>query len=370
MFKILAEDGRARTGEFTVPRGVTIKTPFYMPVGTKGTVKLMPMEQLHLTGTEAIISNSFILSIKPSLPVIKLHKSYHDMVKWPGVIFTDSGGFQMIRPKMLIGVTEKGVRFKNPFSGVPMLFTPEISSLIQQEIGSDVAMILDDVQNFPCTRERMAEAIERTQRWTKRFLAVHTKKDQLVFAINQGGIYPDLRKRSAELCAELPVDGFAIGGLAFGESKEERDAMTTIVMDIMPKDKLRYHMGLGTPVDIIEAIGMGTDCFDSTFPTMNARHGRFFSSKGFLDIKKGRYKEDMLPIDPECNCYTCKTFTRAFIHHLLRTNERQGEQYATIHNITWLQTLIARAREAIINKRFKEFQAEFLKNWNTGWYQK
>jgi queuine tRNA-ribosyltransferase len=364
MYTILAQDGKARVGELTTKSGKTIRTPFFMPVCTKGTVKMITSKQLPQTGTEAVISNAFILSIRPGLDVIEKFGGLHKFMDWEGVSFTDSGGFQMIQPNFLLGISKRGIHFRNPFDKNKIVFTPEKCAHIQETLGSDVAMILDDVVPFGEEKERYAIAIERTQKWTERFLKVHSRKNQLVFGINQGGTFADLRKKSSEMLSTLDVDGYALGGLAFGEGPEKMAEMVDLSTSILPKDKPRYLMGLGSPLDFLECVALGIDMFDSRFPTMNARHGRVFTRDGYLDIKKAKWRLDENPLDKECPCYVCKTYTRAFIRHLLTTDERTGHHYVSFHNIAFVQQLLQQIQESILDKRFDSFRQAWEARWN------
>ncbi|MBD3319440.1 tRNA guanosine(34) transglycosylase Tgt [Candidatus Woesearchaeota archaeon] len=364
MFTIDAQQGQARTGTLTVKSGKTITTPFFMPVCTKGTVKMLTSKDLLATSTQAIISNAFILSIRPGLDVIKKFGGIHEFIDWPGISFTDSGGFQMLQPNFLLGVGKRGIHFRNPFDKNKMVFTPEACAVIQEAIGSDVAMILDDVVHYGQEYDRMALAIMRTQAWTKRFLITHTREKQLVFGINQGGTFADLRRKSSQLLAELDIDGYAIGGLGIGESREQMLDMIDVSIEELDPKKPRYLMGVGSPLDIIESVAHGIDIFDSRFPTMNARHGRIFTRKGFLDIKKAKHRDSELPLDENCTCRVCATYSRAFIRHLLTTDERTGHQYTSFHNVFFIQQLMTELQQAIAQGQFDEYRQQFLVEWH------
>ncbi|MFC1775017.1 tRNA guanosine(34) transglycosylase Tgt [Nanoarchaeota archaeon] len=365
MFKILNQEGKARLGELTTKRGKTIKTPFFMPVCTKGTVKMLSSKDLVKTKTKAVISNAFILSLRPGLNIIQNHGGYHKMIDFEGVIFTDSGGFQMLQPNFLLGVSKRGIHFRNPFDMKKMVVTPEQIAEISEGINADVAMILDDVVHYGNDEERMKLAVERTHLWTQRFLRVHSRETQLVFGINQGGTFPELRKKSSELLATLDVDGYALGGLCIGEGQEKMNEMVNISTSILPENKPRYLMGVGSPIDILHCISLGIDIFDSRFPTMNARHGRLFTRNGFIDINKGKHKEDLSPIDPNCDCYVCKTYTRSFIRHLIKADERTAHHYESFHNIYFVQQMLEEIHEALRNNRFNSYKEEFEKRWKS-----
>ncbi len=362
-FKILCEDKDARIGELKTRHG-KIKTPFFMPVGTKASVKNLTPEMLAETETKCIIANSFVLSLKPGVDTIKKFGGIHNFMKWDGGIFTDSGGFQASSESFFISRKEEGIKFKNPFNGTINLLTPEDSMKIQQDIGSDVAMVLDDMPHPTWAHNKVEESVIRTHAWAKRCLDAKKDKKQLLFGISQGGIYKDLREKSAKKINDLGFDGLAIGGLAIGESNPQ---MYTAMKSTLPhydKNKARYLMGVGTPQDIIKAVRMGIDCFDSVYPTQTGRHGGLLTFNGRVNIENAKYKNDKKPIEKDCDCYTCKNFSRAYVHHLLRVKENFGLTLVTIHNITFMQRHITKIREAIEKEELNKYEKVFLKKYD------
>jgi queuine tRNA-ribosyltransferase len=371
-FKIHAEDGLARVGTLIVPSGKKLETPFFMPVMTKGAVKNMSPDQLMETKTQCCIANSFILSLKPGTQFLKDTGGIHEFSQWKGGIFTDSGGFQMLSKSLFKDITNEYVVFKNPFSGKDQKLTPEESMKNQLDIGSDVAMALDHVPSYyNMTREKMIECCNRTQYWAHRCKIAHeelqkSKKKQLLFGISQGGVYQDLRAESAKRISKVGFDGLAFGGFCFGESDTEMYSGIEASKREIPKNIPIYIMGMGHPIQILESISLGCDIFDSTFPTMSARHGTIFTRKGNIRILKSEFRYDTRPLEENCNCYACTKYSRAFIHQLLEMKENFGKTLATIHNIYFIQSLIEDARKAIKNKTFatfkKEISAHFQKN--------
>ena len=363
MFTIKKTDGKARTGVLKL-NSCVVNTPFFMPVGTKGTVKNLTPEQVLETGTECLISNAFIISLRPGVDVIEGQGQIHEFMKWSRGIFTDSGGFQILSKDFLVRKNEKGVYFRDPYSGTKGLFTPEDSVSIQNKIGSDVAMCLDDVPHYGKDREYMEDTLVRTTAWAARCKKAHKNSKQLLFGICQGGTYSDLRERSAKEINSIGFDGYAFGGLCIGESKKELVKAIESSVSQFDDDKPRYVMGMGSPDDIVVAVGLGCDCFDSIYPTQNARRGSLFTREGTIKIGAGKYKHDSSPIDKKCKCYACKNFSRSYIRHLLATHEQLGKTLAAIHNITFMQELMKDIREAISSGNYSEFQEEFLKKYN------
>ncbi|MBN1644699.1 tRNA guanosine(34) transglycosylase Tgt [Candidatus Woesearchaeota archaeon] len=373
MFEIKSKQGKARTGKLRV-NNREVETPFFMPVATKGAAKFIDNLKLKEAGSNAIICNGFILSIKPGLKVLEKTGGIHSFINYNGIIFTDSGGFQMYSDKFLEKTTKEGIHFKDPFHGEKLLITPEKDMEIQQTVGSDVAMCLDDMPLYGSSKERIQESILKTIDWAKRCKEYHdgikkgknTKakenNKQLLFGIIQGGIYPDLREFCARAIVSLNFDGYAFGGLAIGEPAEETFSAVSAAIKFVPEDKPRYLMGVGTPELILEAVSMGVDCFDSRYPTMTARNGTLFTNKGQINIDKKDFEFDVSPIDKECDCFTCKNFTRSYIHHLTRLKEPTGHILKTIHNVFWIQNFMKSIRESIKEGKFEEFKKEFLEN--------
>jgi queuine tRNA-ribosyltransferase len=345
--------GNARHGKLKTNHGI-VETPFFMPVATKGSVKLLSMEEVEKAGTECLISNAFILSLKPGLEVIGKHGGLHEFMKWNKPCFTDSGGFQVLSDGFRLKLSEEGVLFRNPFDGKKMMFTPEKAIEIQNKLGSDVAMCLDDVPKAGDNAKRVEEAVERTALWAARCKASHKNKKQMLFGISQGGTNLKLRRKSSTTISELDFDGVAIGGLGIGEGKKEMHAAINASLEVIPENKPRYLMGVGSIEEMIEAIAMGIDCFDSAFPTRTGRHGRAFSSKGNVSIEAAKHRFDLSPLDEKCRCFVCENHTRAYVHHLVKTKEENGMKYLSYHNLHFVHQLMAVIREKIAENDFKK----------------
>lgn len=364
MFEVLYQDEKARVGKLKTAHGF-VESPFLMPVATRGTVKHVTPVELEGMGANAIICNSLILHLKPGSLFIKEFGGLHKFMNYKKVIFTDSGGFQMQSPNLFIGISDKKVQFKNPFNLQKTLISPEESMKIQLDIGSDVAMCLDQM---PHTRQNYDEwviATKRTHLWAERCKKEHDKlkenSKQLLFGIAQGGLDKELREKSAEFINGLDFDGVAMGGLCLGESKEAMFTAMDYQIPIFAPEKPRYLMGVGTPKELIEAIARGADCFDSKFPTQNARHGNLFTSKGMLKLDRGIFVKDSGPIDENCKCEVCKNYSRAFLRHLLMLKEYTVYRYLSYHNIYFLQNLMKEARTAIKESEFDKFRKHYSK---------
>jgi queuine tRNA-ribosyltransferase len=362
-FKIEVKDTQSSARAGTLKIGTkTINTPFFMPVATKAAIKALTTEQLKATKTECIISNGFILALKPGTEIIKAHGGIHNFMKWNGGSFTDSGGFQVLLDEFFVKRDPNGIIFKNPFTGQKELFDAARSIQMQNDIGSDVAMAFDDVSRYGYTHEQSKQAMLRSLDWAKQSLEYHrnnknkTNKNQIIFGICHGNIYADLRLQSVLAMKDIDFDGFAIGGVAIGESTQELYDAIKIQAPHLPENKPRYVMGLGSPSDLLEAISMGCDCFDSIFPTQNARRATLFTSTGPLRVTTQEYKTSLEPIDANCDCYACKNFTKSYINMLLNTHEYLGYTLASIHNIAYIQNLMHQAREHIKAGTFIEFK--------------
>lgn len=363
MFKITAEEGNARTGKLKLAHG-TIKTPFFMPVATKAIAKFIDAGDFKQSKTQCIISNSLILHLMVGSQEIEKLGGIHKFMNWKNGIFTDSGGFQMYSKQMLIRTTKLGVMFRNPKNGKKFFCSPEDNMEIQQAIGSDVAMCLDDMPRFGEKKQRITDSMKKTYEWAKRCKSHHdriNKKKQLLFGICQGGIYPDLRKKSAEMISSIDFDGLAFGGLALGEPINKMFKAVKIGMKSMPKEKPKYLMGVGVPTQIIEAVSTGVDCFDSRYPTMTARHNYLLTMKGIVEIDKKRFAEDENPIEEGCDCYICRNFSRAYMHYIAKTKEPAGYRLRSLHNIRFMTRLMERIRNAIKENKLKKLKKEFLK---------
>ena len=352
-FLIDSTSGKARTGKLLTAHGA-LETPFFMPVATKGSVKLLSNEEVKSTGTQCLISNAFILSLRPGIETIKNHGGLHGFMNWGGGLFTDSGGFQVLSPNFCEKISDKGVVFNNPFDGKKNLFTPSDSTRIQNALSSDVAMCLDDVPVANSSPERLKEAVERTALWARECIRAHENKKQLLFGICQGGVNEKLRKKSAAEISGLDFDGVAIGGLAIGEAKDKMFRAVQIALKEIPENTPRYLMGLGSAQDLVAAVSMGVDVFDSCFPTRTARHGMAFSKEKNINIESLKYRNDTGPIDKDCECFVCQNHTRGYIHHLVKTKEENGLKYMSYHNLFFIQDLMKKIRTEINEGTFNE----------------
>lgn len=362
-FKITHKDKKtkARIGILETKKG-KIETPFFMPVATKGSVKYISAEDLKSMGNTAVISNALILSLRPGCKVIKKAGGLGKFMNYFGINFTDSGGFQMYSKQIYISSNDEGVLFRDPFAGKKLFITPEKDMGMQLDIGSDVAMCLDSMPLYHHSKTEIKEAVRKTSLWAKRCKIHHDKlqgklkrdKRQLLFGIIQGGVYKDLREISSKYLVSLGFDGYSIGGLAIGETWKEETAMVEVCKKIIPENKPVYLMGIGNPVEILEAISRGIDIFDSRFPTMSARHGSLFTSKGKLRIMQNKFEFDYNPIDKECGCFVCKNYSKAFIRHQLIQQEGTGYRLATYHNLFYLTNLIREAKTAIKQGNFSK----------------
>jgi queuine tRNA-ribosyltransferase len=359
---------KARIGILKTKKGI-IETPFFMPVATKAAAKFVNSKQLEELGARAVISNAFLLSIKPGIKTIKKLGGLGKFMNFSGINFTDSGGFQMYSPSIYISSNEQGVFFRNPISGEKIFMTPEKDMEIQFEIGSDVAMCLDRMPLYEDSKQEIEKSVQLTTIWAERCKQHHdklqknlkTNQRQLLFGITQGGIYKDLREKSAKELIKLNFDGYSIGGFGMGETFNEEMKIVKNQKSILPKDKPIYLMGIGNPVEILEAISYGVDIFDSRMPTQNARHGDLFTSKGKIKILNKKYESDSSPIDKNCECFVCKTYSKAYIRFLLKENEAVGKELASYHNLYYLQDLIKQAKQAIKKGKFKEFKEKVKK---------
>lgn len=372
VFKIIAKDKKsnARVGVLSTKSG-DIETPFFMPVATKTAVKNISVEDLDSMGAKAIISNAFILSLRPGTKIIKKFGGIKKFMNYSGINFTDSGGFQMYTDSLYIGSNKKGVFFRDPFSGSKLFITPEKDMEIQLDINSDVAMCLDSMPLIEHSKSAIAEAVEKTFLWAAKCKTHHDRlqkripknKRQLLFGITQGGIHSDLRKKSAQDLKRIDFDGYSIGGLALGEPKPAEYKMIDVVKKIIPEQKPIYLMGAGDPVELLEAISRGVDMFDSRFPTKNARRGAIFTSKGRLRLMRAKHKLDKKPLDENCDCFVCRDYSRAHIRHLLVNKEGVGYRLASYHNLYFLQNLMRRAKAEIKKGKFLEFKNKFKRNY-------
>jgi queuine tRNA-ribosyltransferase len=347
-FELLATDGAARRGRLTLAHGV-VETPAFMPVGTYGTVKAMTPRELAATGAQICLGNTFHLWLRPGLEVIVAHDGLHRFMGWDKPILTDSGGFQVFSLGALRKVGEEGVRFSSPIDGDKLFLTPEESMRIQRVLDSDVAMILDECTPYPAGFDAAAASMRLSLRWAKRSRDEFDRLENpnALFGIVQGGMFDALRDESLSGLAGIGFDGFAIGGLSVGEPKEEMARILAHTAPRLPKEKPRYLMGVGTPEDLVHGVMTGIDLFDCVMPTRNARNGHLFTRCGDVRIKNARHRCDPRPLDESCDCYACRNFSRAYLHHLFRAGEILGAQLNTLHNLRYYQTLMLELREAI-----------------------
>jgi queuine tRNA-ribosyltransferase len=370
-FELINQDSGARRGRLVLAHG-TVETPVFMPVGTYGTVKAMTPAALDDIGAQICLGNTFHLWLRPGLDVIVAHGGLHGFMGWDKPILTDSGGFQVFSLGALRKISEEGVKFASPIDGARLFLTPEISMQIQHTLNSDIVMIFDECTPYPATRDEAASSMRLSQRWARRSRDEFDKLgDQLenrnaLFGIVQGGMYEDLRDESLAALEGIGFHGYAIGGLSVGEPKEDMQRILAHTAPRLPTDKPRYLMGVGTPEDIVAGVAAGIDMFDCVMPTRNARNGWLFTRYGDIKIKNATHKQDTRALDPSCDCYTCRNFSRAYLHHLHRTGEILGSMLNTIHNLRYYQTLTAELRSAIGAGTFATYVARFRHERATG----
>ncbi|WP_371378263.1 tRNA guanosine(34) transglycosylase Tgt [Thalassotalea aquiviva] len=357
-FELINKDGKARRGRLTFNRG-TVETPAFMPVGTYGTVKGMKTDEVAATGAEILLGNTFHLMLRPGTDIIEQHGDLHDFINWDKPILTDSGGFQVFSLGDMRKITEKGVEFRSPVNGEKIMLTPEKSMQVQRSLGSDIVMIFDECTPYPATHQEAKESMELSLRWAKRSKAEHGDNPSALFGIVQGGMYEDLREISAAGLIDIGFDGYAVGGLSVGEPKEEMIRILDHTPDLIPENKPRYLMGVGKPEDLVEGVRRGIDMFDCVMPTRNARNGHLFVHDGVIKIRNARHKTDTGPLDPQCDCYTCKNYSRAYLHHLDKCNEILGSQLNTLHNLHFYQKVMQGLRDAIEQGKLDEFVEQF-----------
>ncbi len=359
-FTELGRDGPARTGRLALAHGL-VDTPAFMPVGTYGAVKGLSAPEIRASGARMVLGNTFHLMDRPGLEVIAGHGGVDQFMDWSGPILTDSGGFQVFSLAALRTVTETGVTFRSPRDGAPRVLTPELSMAAQTALASDIAMVFDDCTPYPASHEEACASMALSLRWAARCRA-HYAGPGLLFGIVQGGLYEDLRARSAEGLIALDFGGYALGGLSVGEPKAELYRLVARLAPVLPADRARYLMGVGTPEDIVTAVSAGMDLFDCVLPTRNARNGWLFTRTGVVKIRNSGYAADRRPVDPECGCYTCRNTTRAYLHHLQKSREMLGARLATVHNLTYYGDLMVGLRAAISAARLEEFVDSFYRS--------
>lgn len=353
----------ARAGVLHTPHG-DIKTPVYMPVGTIATVKAMMPKDLEEIGTQILLSNTYHLHLRPGEGLIKQAGGLHNFMNWHKPILTDSGGFQVFSLAGIRKIEEEGVTFQSHIDGSRKFISPEVSMNIQQDLGADIAMAFDVCSPYPCDYQTAKENMDRTHRWAKRCQQAHTREDQALFGIVQGAFYEDLRIESAKVLADMDFIGYGIGGLSVGEPKPIMYDMLEKIIPFLPKEKPHYLMGVGTPDCLIEGVLRGVDMFDCVLATRIARNGTVFTKKGRLVIKNAAYAKEFIPLDDECDCYTCQNFSRAYIRHLFKAKEILGAQLASIHNLRFLIRLMEQVRQAIFDDRLLDFRNEFLSGYD------
>ena len=355
-------DTAARAAVLTTPHG-PIHTPVFMPVGTQATVKTLSPDELRELGAECILSNSYHLHLRPGSKVVARLGGLHRFMGWDRAVLTDSGGFQLFSLAHLRKIDDDGVRFRSHLDGSEQFFSPERVMQIEEELGADIIMALDECAPYPSERGHVAQAMERTHRWAERCKVAHSRDDQALFGIVQGGVYPDLRQESARFLADLDFKGYGIGGLSVGEPKAVMYSILQQTVQSMPADRPRYLMGVGSPEDLFEAVARGVDMFDCVLPTRIARNGALFTRQGRLNIRNARYLEDDAPIEKGCRCYTCRHFSRAYLRHLVKADEILGLRLTTIHNLHFLLSLVREIREAILAGTFPALLAEFREHY-------
>jgi len=366
MFQIIHNDknSKARVGKLKTAHG-EIDTPCFMPVGTQGTVKALSPRRLEDAGAQIVLSNAYHLFLRPGMEVIRKAPGLHNFMSWPKPILTDSGGYQIFSLALLRKVNDRGVEFQSHIDGMKHFLTPEDVIRIQQDLGSDIMMPLDECVHYPSGRPQAEIAMRRTLNWASRSKSSLTTGSQLLFGIVQGATYEDLRKECAEELIEMGFDGFAVGGVSVGEPKNLTYNITNFVIGFLPLEKVRYVMGVGLPEDILEAVGLGVDMFDCVIPTRYGRNGTAFTSEGKLTIRNSPYTQDFRPLDKNCSCYACKNFSRAYLRHLFNTEEVLGLELVSLHNIHFYLELMRKARQAISRDGFSEFKKEFLGAYKT-----
>lgn len=379
-YELLTTDGKARAGKVMTPHG-EVETPVFMPVGTQATVKTMTPEELEEMGAEIILGNTYHLYLRPGDELVAKFGGLHKFMNWKRPILTDSGGFQVFslgarktqgeggNTTSLVKITEEGVKFSSHIDGSKHFISPEKSINIQNNLGSDIVMLFDECPPGLSDKKYLIPSIERTTRWAKRCIEAHKNPDkQGLFAIVQGGIYEDLRQKSLDELSEMDehFSGYAIGGLAVGEPREDMYRILNYIVEKCPENKPRYLMGVGEPIDMLEAVEAGIDMMDCVQPSRIGRHGTVFTKYGRLVVKNATYAEDDRPLDEGCNCYTCRNYTRGYIRHLFKADEILGQRLATYHNLYFLLHMMKKARKAIIEGRFHEFKEQFIADYNMG----
>ncbi len=364
-FELQATDGSARAGRFITDHG-TVETPIFMPVGTQATVKAVQQRELQEIGAPIILGNTYHLYLRPGMETMRNAGGLHRFMNWPGAILTDSGGYQVFSLTSLRTIDEESVTFRSHLDGSSHLFTPESVIGIQRDLGSDIMMVLDECAPYPCDEAYARKSNDMTLRWAARCREAVDRQparyghQQALFGIVQGSIYPQIREQSAHALTAIDCDGYAVGGLAVGEPAETMYEITALCTAILPERKPRYLMGVGTPENLLESIGRGIDMFDCVLPTRNGRNAMVFTRHGTMNLRNASYRTDFAPIDSECECYTCRNFTRAYLRHLISAREILALQLATIHNLAFYLWLVRQARAAILEGRYESWKRSML----------
>ncbi len=363
-FVLKKKEGKARLGELAI-RSKKIQTPVFMPVASQATVKTLTSEEIREIGFGIILSNTYHLYLRPGIETIENLGGLHKYIDWDGGILTDSGGYQVFSLSRLRKLTDDGVVFRSHIDGSEHLFTPELAVQYQESLGSDIAMVLDECHPHDESYDKTQLSVKRTHLWAKRCLDIHNRDNQALFAIVQGGVYPELRRESAEYLSSLDFPGYAIGGLSVGEPKELTVEVIDATVPYLPVDKPRYLMGVGSPEDLFDGVSRGIDMFDCVLPTRVARNGSLFSAKGRINISNARFKRMEDPVDPQCNCYCCRNLSASYLHHLFNTKELLAYRLATLHNLTFISDLMKKIQICISESTFDSFKSEFLSGYQT-----
>jgi queuine tRNA-ribosyltransferase len=364
-FTITSTDGDARTGRLVTGHG-EIATPAFMPVGTRAAVKAMAPDELWGMGYRLVLANAYHLALRPGPALVKEFGGVAKFMGFPGAVLTDSGGFQAMSLAKINSIDESGIRFRSHLDGAPVMLTPESAVEIQEQLGSDIMMALDECTPYPAEHERAKKSLELTARWAERCVAARRSAKQALFGIAQGSVYADLRKTSANQITSMPFDGFAAGGLSVGEPKDAMREMAALTASMLPPARPRYLMGVGTPEDLVAAIGMGYDMFDCVMPTRNARNGMAFTSAGKISIKRAEHARDPRPLDEKCECRPCRSHSRAYLRHLFMSGEILAARALTEHNLYFYARLMRGAQAAIASRNFKVYAKEFLDGFAAG----
>ncbi|HEX78711.1 MAG TPA: tRNA guanosine(34) transglycosylase Tgt [Dehalococcoidia bacterium] len=354
--------GKARVGELVTPHG-TVPTPVFLPVGSQATVKTLTPQEVSDIGYGMLLTNTYHLCLKPGIDVIEGFGGLHRFMGWDGAILTDSGGYQIFSLAGLRQISDEGVTFRSHIDGSKRFITPELAIDFQEALGADVIMVLDECPPIDADFNKVWRAMSRTHLWAERCQKAHRHDNQMLFAIIQGGVFLELRHQSAEYLTSLGFPGYAIGGLSLGEPKKVTWSVTEETITLLPEDKPRYLMGVGSPEDIVEAVAMGIDMFDSALPTRVARNGALYTRTGRINIDNGEYKKKEEPVDSDCGCYTCQNFSAAYLHHLFNCKELLALRLATIHNLTFISDLMGDIRKSVLNDTFGSFKEDFLKHY-------